>query len=278
MLGDKIKQEQDLLPPQPELSVPPQESSATVAVLMLRSSLFLFAWALSTLPYSAALLVLWLGRASLDSRYRVAQAWGRASVWLARVICGIRYRVLHADGIPLATNPRHVPLVVLANHQSAWETIALISILPNTAFIVKQELLRIPFFGFGLWAINPIAIRRSKKIAALEQLETQGRACVAAKRLIVVFPEGTRTPMGVSRPYQRGGVHLANRLGVPVQLLAHNAGAYWGRRWWQKRGGEITLSIGPRLVAAGDVFGLSRAWIESEKKRLSVKGQRFPTA
>ncbi|MDI9347460.1 MAG: D-glycero-beta-D-manno-heptose 1,7-bisphosphate 7-phosphatase [Methylacidiphilales bacterium] len=232
----------------------------------LRAILFQICWAISTIPYSSLLILFTLIGVSLTKRYQIASAWGACSVWLAKYICGIDYRILHKSAIPKR------PVLIFSNHQSAWETVALISILPPTAFIVKKQLLYVPFFGMGLWSIRPIAIDRHKKINALEQLVAQGEICKRQGRCILIFPQGTRTPINQNKNYQRGGVHVAQVLQVPILLIAHNAGKYWGEHWWQKYPGTITISFGPTIdCESGDLYKISTSWIEQESKRLLLK-------
>ena len=189
----------------PSFDQKPLSRPTSTPLLMVKSAVFLFCWATSTIPYSFALLIASIARCSITTKYRLAQAWGRASLFLAKVICGITYKITNYQAL------QNHPILILANHQTAWETIALISILPSTAFVVKKELLAIPFFGYGLKAISPIAIKRSKKISSLEQLLEQGTQNIQNKRNIVLFPEGTRIPTTLTKKHQKGGGYLAKK-------------------------------------------------------------------
>lgn len=230
---------------------------------VIRSVFFMLAWALSTIPYSSILVVAMLLNLPLRFRYRIASAWGRASVLMAKYICGINFKIINKQKL------NRMSTMYLMNHQSAWETIACISLLPSTAFVVKQELLRVPFFGTGLKSIAPVAINRGMKKTALEQLVQQSRSSVDQGRNILIFPEGTRVGWDSHRRHRRGATYVAKTINVPIQLLSHNSGVHWGNAWWKKTKGTITISCGPLLYPeAGDVYMMSSTWIEQEKQRL----------
>lgn len=199
-------------------------------------------------------------------RYRVMRQWSRITLWLARWVLGIRYRVVGLEHLPQG------PCVVLAKHQSAWETIAFQLFMPPLAFVLKKELLRIPFFGWGLAMTSPIAIDRSAGREALKTLEEQGRQRLAQGFWVVIFPEGSRMPPGVRGRYNVGGAWLAVKAGVPVLPVAHNAGRLWGKNAFIKRPGEITVVIGPPIPTQGrkpaEVIAETEAWIEGQMATL----------
>jgi len=204
---------------------------------------------------------------SARNRYRITSSWTRLMLFLLRVICGIEYRVLGAEHIPKK------PSIVLSKHQSAWETLAFQKIFPPQVWVLKKELLRIPFFGWGLAMTSPIAIDRSSGKAALEQVVEQGRDRLRQGFWVVIFPEGTRIAPGKKGKYRIGGAWLATHVNVPVVPVAHNAGEFWGRNSFIKRPGTITVSIGapidPTGMEPGDLNVLVEAWIEAEVKRIS---------
>jgi 1-acyl-sn-glycerol-3-phosphate acyltransferase len=184
----------------------------------------------------------------------------------AERICGIRYRVLGADNIPGEA------CVVLSKHQSAWETLAFQEIFPPQVYVIKRELLWIPFFGWGLAMTSPVAIDRQAGMRALKQMLAQGRDRLARGFWIIVFPEGTRVAPGKRRAYQTGGAAIAVHAGAPVLPVAHNAGTCWRRDAFRKYPGTITVSIGKPIDSRGKkAEQLTREvedWIESEMTRL----------
>ena len=233
-------------------------------MLFIRSLLFLLIKAALTVPFS--LLILLAAPVPPLPRYRFITLWGRVVIWLARWVLGIRFRVEGLENLPTQ------PAVVLAKHQSAWETIAFQQIFPPLSFVLKKNLLQIPFFGWGLALFSPIAIDRGAGREALKQLETQGRERLNAGFWVLVFPEGTRVGMGEKGDYQVGGAWLAARCGVPVVPVAHNAGRCWPKNAFIKRPGEITVVIGPSIPTQGrkatQVLAEAEAWIEATMQRL----------
>jgi 1-acyl-sn-glycerol-3-phosphate acyltransferase len=230
----------------------------------LRSGLFALAQILLTPPY--ALVMLALAPLPRRARWYLISGWSRTMVHLARWLCGIRWRVEGREHLPAG------PAVILSKHQSAWETMAFQSIFPPQVYLLKRELLWIPFFGWGLALTSPIAIDRSKGHAALKTLARKGRERLAQGFWIVIYPEGTRVPPGQRRKYQLGGAWLAVQAGVPAVPVAHNAGLLWRRNAFLKRAGLITVRIGPAIPTAGrraeDVNAEAEAWIEAQQKTL----------
>jgi 1-acyl-sn-glycerol-3-phosphate acyltransferase len=195
-------------------------------------------------------------------RYRITSGWAHIMLFLLRLICGIRYRVIGAEHIPSA------PSIVLSKHQSAWETLAFQQIFPPQVWVLKKELLRVPFFGWGLALTSPIAIDRSSRKAALRQIVEQGKDRLKQGFWIIVFPEGTRIAPGKKGKYGIGGAWLATHTGAPVVPVAHNAGEFWGRNSFLKLPGTITVSIGPPIDPAhmepADLNASVESWIEAE--------------
>jgi len=200
------------------------------------------------------------------TRYRVISGWARFMTWAAQHICGIRYRVLGSQNIP------HEPCIVLVKHESAWETLALQVIFPPQVWVLKRELLWIPFFGWGLAMTSPIAIDRRAGPRALRQTVDQGRKRLAQGFSIVIFPEGTRSAPGVRGTYQPGGAWLATQTGAAIVPVAHDAGAYWPRNSFLKYPGVVTISIGPKIRSEGrkasELMEQVEEWIESEMQRI----------
>lgn len=200
------------------------------------------------------------------TRYRIITAWSHLVIGMAWAICGVRYRVIGRENFP------RDPCIVLSKHQSAWETLAYQVILPPQVWVLKRELLRVPFFGWGLAMMSPIAIDRGSATRALKQTLEQGRSRLSDGWWIVVFPEGTRIAPGKRGRYHLGGAWLASKTGAPVLPIAHNAGTVWGRNSFVKYPGTITVSIGPVIdparMAPDDVNRKAEDWIENEVTRL----------
>ncbi len=231
---------------------------------VLRSALFTLALVLLTPPY--ALLAIATFPLPRRTRYRVIAGWSWIVVRLARALCGIRWQVEGREHIPAQ------PAVILSKHQSAWETLAYQEIFPPQSYLLKRELLWIPFFGWGLALMSPIAIDRTRGRAALRALGRRGEERLAQGFWVVVFPEGTRVAPGERRKYQVGGAWLATHCKVPVVPVAHNAGRVWPRNAFLKRPGMITVRIGAPIETAGrdpaTVNRLAEAWIEKQQETL----------
>ncbi len=200
------------------------------------------------------------------TRYRVASGLAYSTMWLLRMICGIKMEVRGAENIP------QQPCIVLCKHQSAWETFALQTVFPPQVWVLKRELLWLPFFGWGLAVTSPIAIDRSKGKQAMRQLLEQGKDRLNKGFCVVIFPEGTRMPYGVRGKYKLGGAMLGEASGAPVVPVAHNAGKFWGRNAFWKYPGTIVLSIGQPIDPAGlkadEINRRVEDWIEGEMERI----------
>jgi 1-acyl-sn-glycerol-3-phosphate acyltransferase len=243
------------------------------ASIVLRSSLYALFQSLVT-PFFAVIALLTFPFPPL-TRYRIITQWSRLMVSAAACICGIRYRVLGAENIPGA------PCIFLSKHQSAWETLALQVILPPHVWVLKRELLWLPFFGWGLAMLSPIAIERSAGVRALRQTLEQGRLRLQQGFSIVIFPEGTRVPPGAHGTYHPGGAWLAVKTAVAAVPIAHNAGECWPRNAFLKYPGLITVSIGPaidtRTDTADHLNTQVERWIENEMRRISPHAETQAT-
>jgi 1-acyl-sn-glycerol-3-phosphate acyltransferase len=233
----------------------------------IRSTLFA-AFQLLITPVFAVIALLTFPLPAM-TRYRIITVWTHWVMWASRVICGIRYRVIGAENIPKE------PCIILAKHQSAWETMGFQLIFPPQVWVLKRELLRVPFFGWGLAMLSPIAIDRSSRRQALQQLVDQGRERLAAGFYIVIFPEGTRIAPGKRGKYRAGGARLALQTGTPVLPVAHNAGLRWGKNAFMKYPGMVTVSIGPPIQPGTDTAeALAKRvedWIENEMLHLDSR-------
>ncbi|MCU0951415.1 MAG: 1-acyl-sn-glycerol-3-phosphate acyltransferase [Burkholderiaceae bacterium] len=234
----------------------------------LRAILYVVVMTAAVAPWSFVVLAAWVMPPT--TRYRLCTMWTRLAIRMARLICGVTWRVEGWDNLPDG------PAIVLAKHQSTstWETLWLPSFLPRRlSFVYKRELHWLPFFGWGLASLGMINIDRSRGQDAFEQVVTQGEEHLRDGWWIVIFPEGTRTAPGSTRRYKTGGARLAVRTGVPVLPIAVNSGEVWPRSLFIKRPGEVTVSIGPPIETRGktadQVAAEVEQWIETEMRRLA---------
>ncbi|MHB8759198.1 MAG: lysophospholipid acyltransferase family protein [Thiobacillus sp.] len=234
--------------------------SLVFAVLQTALTVLFSLVALLSFPFSAY------------ARYRLITGYNHTVIWLARWVLGIRYVVEGREHLPAQ------PAVILAKHQSAWETVAFLFLFPPVSPVIKQELLKVPFFGWAFRMLSPIAIDRAAGREALKQIVRQGKDKLAQGFWVLVFPEGTRVAPGEKGRYGIGGAWLAAESGAPVVPVAHNAGEVWPKNAFVKRPGTITVRIGPaidsREKSAAELTRAVEAWIEAEMGRLPPAAAR----
>jgi 1-acyl-sn-glycerol-3-phosphate acyltransferase len=230
-------------------------------MLYFRSAIFNLVFSLISVGYSLFILL----AAPIVSECmlgRIGNAWSRTSLVALRVICGLDIAVKGREHLPTGQ------AIILSKHQSAWETVALRTLFPcRQAWVLKRELLAIPFFGWALRCYHPIAIDRGSPRQALKQVLSQGEISLQAGRWVVLFPEGTRVAPGERGRYNISGAKLAERSGVPVIPIAHNSGVFWGRRAFTKRPGCVQLVIGEPIPSQGrsaaEINQAVADWIET---------------
>lgn len=252
----------------PGSSRPTGNTNKAHTLQSLRSVLFSIAYSLLTFFYGALSIPLWL--LPLALRHKIILSWASVVVFLAKAVCGIRYRIVgleHLEGI------KQRPVVILSKHQSAWETFFLQSIFAPASTVLKKELLSIPFFGWGLASLRPIAIDRSNPREALRQVKIGGELRLSQGMNIILFPEGTRTPIGERGKYARSGADIAIAAQCDIIPVAHDAGKCWihGTKT-SKKAGEITVVIGkPISFTAGNSKELIQQvedWIETTQEKI----------
>ncbi|WP_317623061.1 lysophospholipid acyltransferase family protein [Thiohalomonas denitrificans] len=230
----------------------------------MRSLIFYVGLTLVTVIYVVILALLLPFPARI--RNRSLTGWSGFVLWWLGVSCDLHFRVEGRENIPPG------PAVVLAKHQSAWETIAMQQVFPAQTWVLKRSLLWIPFFGWGLAMTRPVAIDRGAGKKALRQVIEQGTRRLRAGLWMIIFPEGTRVAPGEKGRYAVGGSMLAKQAGVPVVPVAHNAGAYWPKQGFTKKPGIITIAVGPTIDTrdrtAAEVNRKAEAWIESRMATL----------
>jgi 1-acyl-sn-glycerol-3-phosphate acyltransferase len=208
--------------------------------LWLRSLAFNVGWYLGT-----AVIAI-VGAPVLLMPRRSVVAWSLFWIdfclgWL-RLTCRLTHRVGGLENMPSG------PVIFACKHQSSWETLAFSRLFPNSAIVLKRELLFIPVVGWAMGRVGNIAVERGDGAQALRSLVRQAEAAIADGRSILIFPEGTRTPVGSQRPYQVGTAALYRQLGVPVVPVALNSGLFWGRRQFIKWPGVIDVEVLPAIA------------------------------
>ena len=179
------------------------------------------------------------------AQFAIARTWARILFWVLERLCGLKYVVEGRERIPSGNH------IVMSNHTSAWETVAQFLIFPPQVWVLKRELLWIPFVGWGLKLLRPIAINRGEGHRAVNQVVDQGKARLADGLWIIIFPEGTRVVSGETRKFGVSGALLAIASGRSVVPLSHNAGTFWARRGFLKKPGTIRVVIGEPIESVG---------------------------
>lgn len=237
-----------------------------MSVATLRSVLFYVGLAPLTVLFSiVGIVILPLPR---TWRYAVITRWSVLTIAWLRISCGLHWCLSGAEHIPAE------PGVILCKHQSAWETIALQLIFSRQCQVLKRELLRVPFFGWGLASLNPIAIDRSAGVKALRTVLTLGSERINDGWWVLLFPEGTRIPAGDKGRYTQTGAALARQCDRPVVPVAHNAGVFWARNALIKYPGTIQVVIGTPIETEGKsakaVTREAEDWIETACSQLPM--------
>jgi len=198
--------------------------------------------------------------------YAVARNWVGVIRKLLKWICGLSYRVEGKEHFP------DQPCVMFIKHSSALETFVQIGEFPRACWVLKKELLWVPFFGWALKALQAIAIDRSAGSVAVKQVVDQGKQRLAQGISVSVFPEGTRMPPGQTKRYGISGTLLAQESGAPILPIAHNAGYHWPRRTKGITPGEVVFVVGqPVIVGDRDLREVNaeiQNWMENEVERI----------
>jgi 1-acyl-sn-glycerol-3-phosphate acyltransferase len=224
----------------------------------LRTMFFYFGYVIVTILLSSVLVLLspFLSQRSI---YSVSKFWCTFVLFWLRLCCGVKYKITGLENLPKS------PCVIVSNHQSSWETLLFYQLVSPVSPILKKELLRIPFFGWALSLVGPIAIDRSKPRKAARSLLVQGVRRIRTGNFIILFPEGKRCPLGKIGKFSRSGAKLAIAANVPVVPISHNAGLCWPPHRFCKAPGVIQIKIGAPVDSsdrkADELNAQLRDWI-----------------
>jgi len=226
----------------------------------LRNVVFDVLVAIVTVPFGVILALAGFAL-PLSMRFWLVRCWRRCFTFFERYVLGIRVEVIGAENIPKEA------CIVISNHQSAWETVGLQTLFYPCVFVLKEDLLKIPFFGWGLTAVKMIAIDRESSKKALKKVTDQGIDRIKSGISVIVFPEGTRADAGTMLPFQIGGAYLASKCNAPVVPVAHNAGRIWPSGASVKGPGVIRVVIGEPIMPglrAQELNDRIEAWIRQQ--------------
>ncbi|MEG0046069.1 MAG: lysophospholipid acyltransferase family protein, partial [Comamonas sp.] len=216
---------------------------------LIRSVLHMLWMVITVIPYTlAVLLTKWVSGSS-SKTYRVARAWLKLSVDSAKVIMGIQYRVQGMENLP--TDPKQ-GVVLLVKHQSTYETFLMPAIMPRPlAYVFKKELLKVPFFGWSIGALDMIHIDRAQRSRAFHKVVEQGKRLLDQGTWVIMFPEGTRIKRGEKGEYKTSATRLAIMTGAPVVPVAVTSAKCWPRKAFIKSPGVVDVSIGHPIPSVG---------------------------
>ena len=186
---------------------------------------------------------------------RMMSTWGHIFIWLCRVIAGLKLEVRGREYLTKG------PMLVAAKHLSAWETIALLGFFDDPCFIMKEELQNIPLLGRYIVQSHQIPLNRRGSAADMKKMLRTAKTEVLADdgRQVIIFPEGTRRPIGAEPVYHAGVSMLYSTMDVPCLPLAHNAGLFWPSDYMPQRAGTIIVEILPPIPP-----GMDRATFQTE--------------
>ncbi|MCF6354944.1 MAG: 1-acyl-sn-glycerol-3-phosphate acyltransferase [Candidatus Polarisedimenticolaceae bacterium] len=235
-------------------------------MILLRSSLYFVCLVVATVIFATAIITVGL-LLPFKQRSALANGWGMSNLWLLSKICNLNYEIKGLENIP------ETGCIILSKHQSAWETLALRGLLPpSQAWVLKRELLWVPFFGWALMALQAIGIDRKSGRAAMNQVVKEGEKHLKQGHNVIIFPEGTRVAPGERRRYGAGGAILAHHSKFPIVPIALNSGVFWRRRDLKKYPGTVQVVVGPPIEVEGlkssEINQKSEAWIESTMETL----------
>ncbi|MEX1033984.1 MAG: lysophospholipid acyltransferase family protein [Cellvibrionaceae bacterium] len=230
-------------------------------MLFLRSFLFYLGYGLTGVIAGTLSLLLWL--APVRWRFRTLLLWNRFVIWWLRITCDIKLNLVDHN-----QRDKNARFVILSKHQTIWETVFLQYYFEPLSTILKRSLLMLPFFGWGLAVLKPIAIDRSSPMTSLRQVKKLGPKRLRDGFNLLVFPEGTRTPVGQVGHYARSGVEIASSANASVIPVAHNAGECWPAKLFIKYPGTITVVIGEPIATTDRdsrrVTAQVKDWIENQ--------------
>lgn len=240
-----------------------------VSMLLARSIAFQIAFVLNAAIITIAFIPLFV----LPRRAGVGpmKLWASTSLFWLRVICGTRIEVRGRENIPVQG------ALIAAKHQAAWETFALMPLMPDPVFILKRELFHLPLWGWYARKFGMIGIDRSAGTKALSEIAEKGQAAIDAGRQVIIFPEGTRTAPGAAPAYKNGTAHLYHRLERPVVPVALNSGLYWPRKTIKRHPGTIVVEFLPPIPPGMGLKAFRNKLvetIETASDRLYVEGCR----
>ena len=229
---------------------------------MLKTIIFKIALAVWFVLW-APLLLIALPSKKLSRKFVMADAGG--TIWLARIIVGIRYKIhypeITPDGVPM--KPNHFlradgKAIIAAKHMSILEISILSNLLPNAFFIMKREIGWIPIYGWSLLRIGMQPVNRAKGATNMQNLTNAVAEKIKSGMTLIIFPEGTRAKPGVKIRLKRGLLFIAESLKLPIVPVGTDSGLYWPKKG-RMRGGTANVWFEPLLPSTASLDEISEA-------------------
>ena len=232
-------------------------------MMMVRSLIFKAAFMLATFLWSTLILMMLV--LPFKWRHHIGTFWADTVIWLARVICGIRWEIHGHEHIP------DQACILVVNHQSNWETFFTTLLQRKQVWLLKKELVKMPYVGWAMNAMGPVAIDRKQGREALRMLMEEGKQRLDSGYSLVIYPEGTRSAVDAPQPFKVGAGRLAHDVGVPVIPIAHNASQFWPKRGCM-HSGTVQVIVGEPINIEGksakEINEMAETWISSERSRI----------
>lgn len=204
-------------------------------------------------------------------RFKLLNLHSRFVIQWLRITCRVNYQFTGHEHLPEGA------FVMVANHQSEWETLYLQTLRPPTCTVLKKELLKLPIFGWGLRLLKPIPLDRSQPAKMIRIVLKVGSERIQEGISVLIFPEGTRVAPGQNKDFSKSAAMIACRAGVPLVPVAHNAGEHWASNHWIKYSGTLQVRIGPPISTEGkkadQVNQEAYAWVREQLAEISPASQ-----
>ena len=172
---------------------------------------------------------------------KLIHSWSRLMLVLFKRLDGLDWEIIGKENIPSG------PFIVASKHQSIWDTVFFTALFPDAAMVLKRMIIFIPFYGWHAMKAKMIWLDRGAHSKSIRKLIKQGKSCSVSERPIVIFPEGTRSPVGKKNPYKSGVAALYKFLEIPCIPVALNSGIYWKTKGLDRNPGKITVKFMPQI-------------------------------
>lgn len=235
-------------------------------VLWLRQIVFVVYISILTMVLAILTVICGLLRLPIGIKLIPAKVWSILARWGLLIFLWLRVKTEGREHL------LDEPCVYVCKHQSSWETVVFHGLMHNICFVLKEELLRIPIFGQGLKAVDSIPIDRKQSLKSFKKVLLMGKERLKSGLSIVIFPEGTRVPVGKYPKFHKTAITLAKSSGAMIVPVAHNSGKFWPNKAGLIKPGVVTLSFGqavsPADLGVDELNEYCYQWINDKVKAI----------